>query len=77
MISIGNPQRMFLQRRVRVVSTGVASPPLLIGCDASVVDLHAEPKGSTPRSSGNACGHLGLGKQVEKRDQKVGSAITV
>jgi hypothetical protein len=66
---------MFLERRVRVASTGVASPPLLTGCDTSVVDLHAEPKGSTPRSRGKARCHLGLGKQVEKGDQKVGSAI--
>ena len=66
---------MFLERRVRVASTGVASPPLLTGCDASVVDLHAEPKGSTTRSRGKSCYHLSLGKQVEKGDQKLGSAI--
>ncbi len=47
------------------------------GCDASVVDLHAEPKGTTPRSRGKACWHPGLGKQVEKGEQKVGSAINV
>ena len=35
----------------------------------------AEPKWSTPRSRGKACCHLSLGKQVEKGDQKVGSAI--
>ena len=66
---------MSLEWRVRVASTGVASPPLLTACDASVVDLSAEPKGSTPRSRGKACWHLDLGKQVEKVDQKVGSAI--
>jgi hypothetical protein len=66
---------MFLERRVRVARTSVASPPLLAGCDASVVDLHAEPKGSTPRPVGKAFWHLSLGKQVVKGDQKVGSAI--
>ena len=65
---------MFLERRVRVASTGVAKQPLLTGCDASVVDLHAEPKGSTPRSRGKTRWQLGLGKQVENGDQKVGSA---
>jgi len=53
----------------------VTSPPLLAGCDVSVVDLHAEPKGSHPRPVGKACWHLGSGKQVEKRDREVGSVI--
>ena len=66
---------MFLEWRVRVASTGVAKQPLLTGCDASVVDLHAEPKGSHPRPVGKACWHLGSGKQVEKRDREVGSVI--
>ncbi len=68
---------MLLNWGVRVASTGVAKQPLLTGCDASVVDLHAEPEGSTLRPVGNACWHLGLSKQVEKEDQKVGSAIYV
>jgi hypothetical protein len=66
---------VFLEWRVRAANTGVAKQPLLTGCDASVVDLHAEPKGSTPRSRGQACCHLGLGKQVEKGDQKVEPGI--
>ena len=37
----------------------------------------AEPKGSNPRPVGKVRCHLGLGKQVEKGDQKVGSVITV
>src|SRR5512142_1073070 len=45
---------MFLERSVRGASTGVAWPPLLTGCDAAVVDLHAEPKGSTPRPVGRS-----------------------
>ena len=58
-----------------MATTGVASPPLLTGSDAWVVDLRAEPKGSTPRPVGKARRHLDSGKQVEKRDQEVGSAI--
>ena len=38
---------------------GLLRQPLLTGCDASLVDLHAEPKGSTPQSSGKTCWHLG------------------
>ena len=68
---------MFLERRVRAASTGVAKQPLLTGCDASVVDLHAEPKGSSPRSRDKACWHVGSGKQVQKRDREVGSVINV
>jgi hypothetical protein len=41
----------------------------------SVVDLHAEPKGSNPQSREEVCWHVGSGKQVEKRDREVGSAI--
>jgi hypothetical protein len=55
----------------------MAKQALLTGCDASVVDLHAEPKGSIPQPVGKACCHLGLSKQVEKGDQKVESAIYV
>jgi hypothetical protein len=68
---------MFLERRVRVASTGVVKQPLLTGCDASMVDLHADPKGSNPRSRDKACWHLGSGKQVEKRDREGGSVINV
>src|SRR5690242_6879697 len=66
---------MFLEWRVRVAGTGVASPPLLTDCDASVVDLQAEPKGSTPRPVGKAFCHLSLGKHVEKGDRKIEYAI--
>src|SRR6516164_3719555 len=66
---------MFLDWGVRVASTGIASPPLLAGCDASLVDLHAEPEGSTPRPVGKARWHLDSDKQVKKGDQEVGSAI--
>ena len=37
----------------------------------------AEPKGSNPRPVGKVRCHLGLGKQVEKGDQKVESVIYV
>jgi hypothetical protein len=40
-----------------------------------VVDLHAEPYGSTPRPVRKARWQLDSGKQVEKGDQEVGSAI--
>ena len=66
---------MFLERGVRVAITGVAKQALLTGCDAAVLDVHAEPKGSDPRPVDKACWHLGLGKQVEKGDREVGSAI--
>ena len=55
----------------------MAKQALLTGCDAAVVDVHAEPKGSNPRSRDKACWHLGLSKQVEKGDQKVGFTIDV
>jgi hypothetical protein len=53
---LGNHQHLSLERRVRVASTGVAKQSLLIGCGASVVDLHAEPKGSTPQSRAKPAG---------------------